>query len=102
MTNVNNARRKDGVQGDDKPSSQEKKAGRPVPTAAQLAWLMRGLEQPGGKLPLFDQHGRKISPRTVRTCLDHGWASPWFMNPTKPDWIVCRLTEQGRDIASGD
>jgi hypothetical protein len=25
-----------------------------------------------------------------------GWAEPWFSNPIKPDWLVCRLTEAGR------
>ncbi|MBT3792858.1 MAG: hypothetical protein HOF95_07530 [Rhodospirillales bacterium] len=70
-----------------------------TPTPSQRAWLARGLDQAGGKLPLFDLNGRKVSPRTVRTCMDHGWVAPWFMNPTKPDWIVCRLTDQGRKLA---
>jgi len=66
------------------------------PSAAQSAWLRRGLTQPGGKLPLFDQTGRRINERTIRSCLDQGWAEPWFENPIKPDWLVCKLTEQGR------
>lgn len=74
--------------------------GKPVsaarPTIVQRAWLTRGLEQPGGKLPLFDDNGRRIDPRTVRRSLDEGWAEPWFANPIKPDWLVCRLTEKGR------
>ncbi|WP_184042884.1 hypothetical protein [Roseospira visakhapatnamensis] len=66
------------------------------PTKAQRAWLRRGLGQPGGKLPLFDHNGRRVSARTVRACLDAGWAEPWFSNPLKPDWQVCKLTEAGR------
>jgi hypothetical protein len=70
-----------------------------APTAAQLAWLRRGLGEAGGKLPLFDRHGQKISPRTVETCLKRGWAEPWFANPLKPDWLVCKLTPRGRAVA---
>lgn len=66
------------------------------PSAAQSAWLRRGLTQPGGKLPLFDQTGRRINERTIRSCLDQGWAEPWFENPIKPDWLVCKLTDRGR------
>lgn len=69
------------------------------PTAAQRAWLCRGLEQPGGKLPLFDRDGQQVNPRVVRSCLEHGWAEPWFSNPLKPDWLVCKLTEAGRRVA---
>ena len=68
------------------------------PSATQKAWLARGLEQPGGKLPLFDEHGQRYSERTIRACLAKGWAEPWFDNPLKPDWLVCRLTEQGRRL----
>lgn len=69
------------------------------PTDIQLAWLKRGLNQPGGKLPLFDEWGQKVSERTIRSCIDHGWAEPWFTNPLKPDWLVCKLTNIGRDLA---
>lgn len=68
------------------------------PTVVQRAWLKRGLDQPGGKLPLFDRDGQRIDPRTVQTCLDQGWAEPWFNNPLKPDWLVCKLTDKGRRI----
>jgi hypothetical protein len=26
-------------------------------------------------------------------------AAPWFSNPLKPDWLVCKLTHLGRVIA---
>ena len=71
----------------------------PRPTAAQMAWLSRGLDQPGGKLPLFDRNGQRVSPRTVKTCIERGWAEPWFSNPLKPDWLICKLTAEGRRVA---
>lgn len=66
------------------------------PTNVQIKWLQRGLDQAGGKLPLFDSDGQKISSRTINSCLKKGWAEPWFNNPIKPDWLVCRLTQAGR------
>lgn len=71
----------------------------PRPTEAQRRWLARGLLQPGGKLPLFDENGRRVDPRTIKRCLSAGWAEPWFSNPVKPDWLVCKLTSAGRRIA---
>ena len=67
--------------------------GRPTPT--QRAYLRRGLNQPGWKLPLFDEQGQRYSTRTIRSCIDQGWAEPWFNNPLKPNWMVCRLTKVG-------
>ncbi|MBI1778860.1 MAG: hypothetical protein HYR63_26265 [Proteobacteria bacterium] len=68
------------------------------PTSAQLGWLRRGLRQPGGKLPLFDEQGQRMNLRTIRACLEQGWAEPWFDNPVKPDWLVCKLTQSGRRL----
>ncbi len=65
------------------------------PTVAQRRYLSLGLEQPGGKLPLFDPTGREIDRKTVESCIDKGWATPWFANPLKPDWRVCKLTPAG-------
>ena len=70
------------------------------PNAAQRAWLARGLDQPGGKLPLFDRNGQRVSPRTVKACIERGWAEPWFSNPLKPDWLICKLTPEGRRVAT--
>lgn len=70
------------------------------PTPAQQAWLQRGLTQPGGKLPLFDENGRRVPIATIRRCLDTGWAEPLFANPIKPGWLVCKLTDAGRALAS--
>lgn len=70
------------------------------PNTTQLQWLQRGLDQAGGKLPLFDRIGQKVSEKTVRSCIRKGWAEPWFNNPIKPDWLVCRLTDAGRELAA--
>lgn len=70
------------------------------PTAAQRAWLRRGIDQPGGKLPLFDRHGQRVNERTIRACLEQGWAEPWFANPLMREWLVCKLTEAGRKQVS--
>ena len=70
------------------------------PTPVQMVWLKRGLKEPGGKLPLFDEHGQRYNTRTIQSCLEHGWAEPWIENPVKPDWLVCKLTEAGRDAVS--
>ena len=84
-----------------------KARGRPAPaadarpSAAQLRYLRRGLAESGGKLPLFDRDGAAISPRTIKSCLRQGGAEPWFANPNKPGWLVCRLTARGRAVASG-
>ncbi len=85
---------KSGVGGS---SNKDRKS---TPNETQLRWLQRGLSEPGGKLPLFDRIGQKVSDQTVRSCIRHGWAEPWFNNPIKPDWLVCRLTDTGREIAA--
>lgn len=64
-------------------------------TVAQRRYLARGLREPGGKLPLFDDNGREISRRTIEVCIAHGWVEPWSHNPVKLNWLVCRLTESG-------
>ena len=69
------------------------------PTPIQRFWLRRGLDQPGDKLPLFDEFGQHIDPRTIQACIDQGWAEPWYANPLKPDWMVCKLTPLGRAVA---
>ena len=68
------------------------------PSKGQIRYLSRGLDQPGGKLPLFDNDGQEIDVRTIHACVKVGWAEPWFANPLKPDWLVCRLTDRGREI----
>ena len=71
-----------------------------LPTIHELLYLRRGLSQPGGKLPLFDLDGQEVNLGVVKRCLSAGWAQPWFKNPLKPDWLVCKLTERGRQVAA--
>ncbi len=68
---------------------------------AQRRYLLRGMSEPGGKLPLFDRQGREIPARVVDACVAAGWAEPWAPNPIKPDWRICRLTEKGRQAVTG-
>ena len=68
------------------------------PSTAQRRYLERGLRQPGGKLPLFDSDGQEFDARTIRACIRAGWAEPWFSNPIKPDWLICKLTDKGRAV----
>lgn len=70
-----------------------------LPTIQELLYLRRGLPQAGGKLPLFDLDGQSVDVAVVKNCLKQGWAEPWFTNPLKPDWLVCKLTEKGRQAA---
>lgn len=65
------------------------------PTEAQRRYLERGLAEAGGKLPIFDHEGREVPRKTIEACIAHGWAEPWFSNPLKPDWLVCKLTPAG-------
>lgn len=76
------------------PSS--KKSASTKPSEAQKQYLKEGLDQAGGKLPLFDKNGQLINAKTIRACISKGWAEPWFHNPSKPDWLVCKLTDAGR------
>lgn len=70
------------------------------PSLAQRRYLSLGLKQPGGKLPLFDRSGQRIPARTIRACMTAGWCDPWFANPIEPKWLVCKLTDDGRAVAS--
>ena len=75
-----------------------KRGRKDAPSSAQMKWLTRGLQQPGGKLPLFDRSGRRYPSKTIAACIAKGWAEPWFHNPIKPDWQICRLTDAGRKV----
>jgi len=67
------------------------------PSAAQFRYLLRGLDQAGGKLPLFDLEGQRISEQTIRSCINKGWCESWRRNPIKPEWLICKLTDAGRE-----
>lgn len=65
-------------------------------TNEEQHYLKMGKSQPGGKLPLFDENGQEIKATVIKGCLEKGLVEPWFANPMKPDWLVCRLTDSGR------
>ena len=67
-------------------------------STAQRRYLTFGLRQAGGKLPLFDGEGQKIPAKTITACMKAGWCEPWYENPVKPSWLVCKLTDRGRSI----
>ncbi|MBL4789320.1 MAG: hypothetical protein JKY60_09820 [Kordiimonadaceae bacterium] len=69
------------------------------PSVIQQQYLIRALNQPGGKLPLFDRNGQRIKDQTIRACIKKGWCETWTMNPIKPDWVVCKITDAGRAAA---
>ena len=50
--------------------------------------------------PLSSKLLNKVDARIIRSCIELGWAEPWFNNPLKPDWLICKLTEAGRRLAS--
>lgn len=68
------------------------------PNDDQRRYLERGLAEPGGKLPLRDREGRETDRKTVESCMERGWTEPWFANPLKPAWLVCRLTPAGHAV----
>jgi len=45
---------------------------------------------------------KRQAEELIRRCLAAGWAEPWFENPIKPDWLVCKLTEAGRIAVSAN
>jgi len=65
------------------------------PSPVQRRYLERGLGEPGGKLPLFDRDGQRVKDQTIKACMSKGWCEPWYNNPLKPDWLVCKITEDG-------
>jgi hypothetical protein len=70
------------------------------PTPRQLEWLRRGLDRPGGSLPIFDQFGQRVSGRTVDSCVKRGWAET--RDEALRDWRLCQLTSAGRRALDAD
>ncbi len=62
------------------------------------AWLSGGLNRADSRLALFDQFGEPIDPNIVKSAIEKGLAEPWFSSPMRPQWMVCRLTSQGRHV----
>lgn len=68
----------------------------------QRRWLTVGSQQPGGKLPLYDEKGVRISAELIKLALECGWAEPWANNPIHHDNLICRITESGRQALLKD
>ena len=67
-----------------------------------MGWKQRSWYLGPHQEPLFDRNGQRVRAKTVQACLDAGWAEPWFDNPIKPDWQVCRLTADGYQVLGVD
>ena len=87
------------VRSSDSFAFNDNELGGDLPTMVEMLYLRRGLSQAGGKLPLFDMDGQIVAEAIVQRCLARGWAQPWFNNPLKPGWLVCKLTAAGRRLA---
>jgi hypothetical protein len=70
------------------------------PTPVQLEWLRRGLDRPGGNLPLYDSFGQRVSDRTMKSCVEHGWATT--RAEAMRNWQLCQLTSAGREVLDAD
>ncbi len=70
------------------------------PTPRQLEWLRRGLDRPSGDLPMFDTYGQRVSDRTMKSCVERGWAQT--RDEAMRDWQLCQLTSAGRRLVDAD
>ena len=70
------------------------------PTPRQLEWLRRGLDRQSGNLPLYDTFGQRISNRTMKSCVERGWAET--RDEVMHDWQLCQLTPAGRRVLDAD
>ena len=66
-------------------------------TGNGLLQCFKALEE---ELLLQIEDGPCLGVRLGGPLLDQGWCEPWFANPMKPDWLVCRLTTTGRALAA--
>ena len=49
---------------------------------------------------MFDHYGQRVSDRTVKSCVDHGWAEK--RDEAMRDWQLCQLTSAGRRVLDAD
>ena len=70
------------------------------PTPRQLEWLRLGLDWPSGNVPMFDTYGQRISDRTMKSCVERGWAET--RDAAMRDWQLCQLTSAGRRLVDAD
>lgn len=72
------------------------------PSLSQKRYLSYGLKSATGKLSMFDRNGKQYSDKTIITCLDHGWCRKKYDHPIGTNWVVCELTNSGRDVLNKD
>ena len=72
------------------------------PTPSQRPLVATRARSGGRQAAAFRRVRPQVSERTVKSCIDKGWAEPWFANPLKPAWLVCKLTKAGRTAAIED
>lgn len=65
-----------------------------------MGWLQGGLNRVDGRLALFDAFGEPVEKVIIQSAIAKGLAEPWFASPMRPQWMVCRLTAQGRRVAT--
>jgi len=64
-------------------------------------WLEAGSQRTDGRLAMFDQFGEPVSKGVIKTAIASGLAEPWFSSPMRPQWMVCRITQKGREALRG-
>jgi hypothetical protein len=74
------------------------------PTQEELRWMRRGLNQPGGKIPVFDESDTPVDPKIVLRCLEQQWVEPWVGNQKNPNnlYMACRLSPLGRRLCTSE
>lgn len=74
-----------------------------VATAAMRAWLLSGVDRPGGQLDVILPGGRRLLTSTIEACLAAGYAQRWYENVISPGLRndIYRLTKSGWRLALG-
>ncbi len=49
---------------------------------------------------MFDTYGQRISDRTMKSCVERGWAET--RDAAMRDWQLCQLTSAGRRLLDAD
>ena len=64
-------------------------------TQKERDYLRMGINQPGGKLPLFDGQGQEINLSVIKACVNKGLAEQWFCllytSPSPRDATLSRM-----------
>ncbi len=77
-------------------SLRDFKSARGVLSVEERSYLLMGTDSPRGRLPLFDAHGQEVKQAVIKSCISKGYVERWFANPMRPQWVMFRLTDKGR------